>query len=115
MIIQVVDDEFDIANVIQLYLQQIGFNAVGFTDSSMAFEHFKINCTNCMLSIAAHILPLPPLVDHHYLLKLKVLFANKIETLHILAFFLPCDRRLDSVCLYIQVRWVQKILKVIAI
>jgi DNA-binding response OmpR family regulator len=52
MIIQIVDDEFDIVNVIKLYLQQIGFNAVGFTDSSLAFEHFRINCNDCMLVIS---------------------------------------------------------------
>jgi DNA-binding response OmpR family regulator len=52
MIIQVVDDEFDLVNLIKLYLQEIGFNAVGFTDSSLALEHFRINCKNCMLVIS---------------------------------------------------------------
>jgi DNA-binding NtrC family response regulator len=50
--IQVVDDEFDIVNIIKLYLQGIGFNVFGFTDSSLAFEHFQINCKNYILVIS---------------------------------------------------------------
>ena len=45
-LIQVVDDEFDIVNIIKLYLHGIGFNVFGFIDSSLAFEHFRINCKN---------------------------------------------------------------------
>lgn len=52
MMIQVVDDEFDIVNIIKLYLQGIGFNVFGFTDSSLAFEHFQINCKNYILVIS---------------------------------------------------------------
>ena len=52
MIIQVVDDEFDLVNLIKLYLREIGLNAVGFTDSSLAFEHFRINSKYCMLVIS---------------------------------------------------------------
>ena len=52
MIIQVVDDEFDIVNLIKLCLQEIGLNVVGFTDSSLAFEHFRINSKDCMLVIS---------------------------------------------------------------
>ena len=50
--IQVVDDEFDIVNIIKLYLQGIGFNVFGFIDSSLAFEHFRINCKNYTLVIS---------------------------------------------------------------
>jgi DNA-binding NtrC family response regulator len=52
MMIQVVDDEFDIVNIIKLYLQGIGYNAFGFMDSSLAFEHFRINCKNYTLVIS---------------------------------------------------------------
>src|SRR5918911_1337726 len=52
MMIQVVDDEFDIVNIIKLYLQGIGFNVFGFTDSSLAFEHFRINCKDYILVIS---------------------------------------------------------------
>ena len=50
--IQVVDDEFDIVNIIKLYLRGIGFNVFGFIDSSLAFEHFRINCKNYTLVIS---------------------------------------------------------------
>ena len=36
--IQVVDDEFDIVNVIKLYLQERGLNVFGFTDPFLALE-----------------------------------------------------------------------------
>jgi|ERR687883_569640 DNA-binding NtrC family response regulator len=49
--IQVVDDEFDIVNVIKLYLQGKGLNVFGFTDPLLALEHFRINCKNYMLII----------------------------------------------------------------
>jgi two-component system, cell cycle response regulator CpdR len=52
MIIQVVDDEFDIVNIIKLYLQGIGLNALGFTDPLLALEHFRINCNDCILVIS---------------------------------------------------------------
>src|ERR687884_2306013 len=52
MMIQVVDDEFDIVNIIKLYLQGIGFNVFGFTDSSLAFEHFQINCKDYILVVS---------------------------------------------------------------
>jgi DNA-binding NtrC family response regulator len=50
--IQVVDDEFDIVNVIRLYLQGKGLNVFGFTDPLLALEHFRINCKNYMLIIS---------------------------------------------------------------
>ncbi|MFL6318183.1 MAG: response regulator [Nitrososphaeraceae archaeon] len=52
MMIQVVDDEFDIVNIIKLYLQGIGLNALGFTDPLLALEHFRINCNDCILVIS---------------------------------------------------------------
>ena len=50
--IQVVDDEFDIVNVIKLYLQGKGLNVFGFTDPLLALEHFRINCKNYVLIIS---------------------------------------------------------------
>src|SRR5919199_3006634 len=52
MMIQVVDDEFDILNVIKLYLKQVGLNVFGFTDPLLALEHFRINCKNYILVIS---------------------------------------------------------------
>jgi DNA-binding NtrC family response regulator len=51
-LIQVVDDEFDIVNVIRIYLQGRGLNALGFTDPLLALEHFKVNCKNYSLVIS---------------------------------------------------------------
>ncbi|MFL6359682.1 MAG: response regulator [Nitrososphaeraceae archaeon] len=52
MMIQVVDDEFDILNVIKLYLQQAGLNVFGFTDPNLALEHFRINCKDYILVVS---------------------------------------------------------------
>jgi DNA-binding NtrC family response regulator len=52
MIIQVVDDEFDIVNIIKLYLKQVGMNVFGFTDPIMALEHFRINCKDYILVVS---------------------------------------------------------------
>src|ERR687885_1580664 len=52
MMIQVVDDEFDILNVIKLYLKQVGLNVFGFTDPNLALEHFRINCKDYALVIS---------------------------------------------------------------
>jgi DNA-binding NtrC family response regulator len=52
MMIQVVDDEFDILNVIKLYLQQVGLNVFGFTDPNLALEHFLINCKDYILVVS---------------------------------------------------------------
>src|ERR671939_449909 len=52
MMIQVVDDEFDIVNVIKLYLQRKGLNVFAFTDPLLALEHFRINCKSYSLIIS---------------------------------------------------------------
>ena len=41
--ILVVDDEFDIVNIIKLFLQKHGFTTYAFTDPLLALEHLKIN------------------------------------------------------------------------
>ena len=41
--ILVVDDEFDILNIIKLFLQKHGFTTYAFTDPLLALEHLKIN------------------------------------------------------------------------
>ena len=52
MIAQIVDDEFDLVNIIKLYLQGIGLNAFGFTDPLLALEHFRINWKDYALVIS---------------------------------------------------------------
>ena len=41
--ILVLDDDFDINNIIKLALQNHGYNVFGFTDPVLALEHFKSN------------------------------------------------------------------------
>jgi DNA-binding response OmpR family regulator len=50
--IQVVDDEFDLVNVIKLYLQGKGLNVFAFTDPQLTLEHFRINCKRYSLIIS---------------------------------------------------------------
>ena len=52
MMVQIVDDEFDIVNVLKLYLQQVGLNVFGFTDPNLALEHFRINCKDYILVVS---------------------------------------------------------------
>ena len=52
MMVQIVDDEFDILNVIKLYLQKAGLNVFGFTDPNLALEHFRINCKDYILVVS---------------------------------------------------------------
>jgi DNA-binding NtrC family response regulator len=57
MLIQVVDDDFDILNVIKLYLQKVGLNVFGFTDPNLALEHFRINCKDYILVVSVIRMP----------------------------------------------------------
>jgi DNA-binding NtrC family response regulator len=41
--ILVLDDDFDINNIIKLALQNHGYDVFGFTDPLLALEHFRIN------------------------------------------------------------------------
>jgi DNA-binding response OmpR family regulator len=52
MMIQVVDDDFDIVNIIKLYLQKAGLNVFGFTDPNLALEHFRINYKDYILIVS---------------------------------------------------------------
>jgi CheY-like chemotaxis protein len=46
----VVDDEFDLAFLYKQFIAGLGFHVVSFTDSLLAFEHFKQNIdTYCLL------------------------------------------------------------------
>ena len=50
--ILVLDDDFDINNIIKMSLQKQGFHVFGFTDPLLALEHFKANCDTCDLVIS---------------------------------------------------------------
>ncbi|HJT48573.1 MAG TPA: response regulator [Nitrososphaeraceae archaeon] len=50
--ILVVDDEYDIANLVKQSLQKNGTKVSVFTDPVMALEEFKNNCTTCGLILS---------------------------------------------------------------
>src|SRR5919109_3542742 len=50
--ILILDDEFDVLNIIRIGLQKSGFNAFGFTDPLLALEHLKVNAANYRLAIS---------------------------------------------------------------
>jgi DNA-binding NtrC family response regulator len=49
--ILVLDDDFDISNLLKISLMKQGYNALGFTDPLLALEHFKINHSTYSLVI----------------------------------------------------------------
>ena len=50
--ILIVDDDFDIGNLIKMALQNQGYGIFSFTDPFLALEHFKINHKICNLVIS---------------------------------------------------------------
>ena len=48
----IVDDEYDVANLIKQSLQMYGRKVSVFTDPIMALEDFKVNCTTCSLVLS---------------------------------------------------------------
>ncbi len=69
VMIQVVDDDFDILNTIKLYLQRVGLNAFGFTDPNLALEHFRINCKDYALVISD--IRMPTMNGFEFIQKIK--------------------------------------------
>jgi PleD family two-component response regulator len=52
--VMVVDDDYDIAELVKMALQRNGFeNVFGFTDPLLALEHFKLNHEDYSLVISA--------------------------------------------------------------
>jgi DNA-binding NtrC family response regulator len=49
--ILVLDDDFDISNLLKISLKKRGFSVFGFTDPILALEHFKINHSTYSLVI----------------------------------------------------------------
>jgi len=50
--ILVLDDDFDINNMLKMALQKHGYNVFGFTDPLLALEHFRINHSTYSLVIS---------------------------------------------------------------
>ena len=51
-LVLVVDDEYDIVNLIKQSLQTNGQKVSAFTDPVMALEDFKVNCKTCSLILS---------------------------------------------------------------
>ena len=49
--ILVLDDDFDISNLLKISLMKQGYSVFGFTDPLLALEHFKINHSTYSLVI----------------------------------------------------------------
>jgi DNA-binding NtrC family response regulator len=69
--ILVIDDEFDIVNSIKLWLQRHGFNAYGFTDPFLAFEHFQNNSDTIDLVLCD--IRMPKMNGYELVKKIKIL------------------------------------------
>ena len=50
--ILIVDDEFDVVTILRQWLEKQGFHVFGFTDPSLALEHFRINSKQYSLVIS---------------------------------------------------------------
>ena len=55
--VMVVDDEFDICNLLKMVLQKQGCDVFGFTDPYIALEHFRTNSKTCNLVISDFRMP----------------------------------------------------------
>jgi DNA-binding response OmpR family regulator len=81
--ILVIDDEFDIVNPIKLSLQKQGFNAYGFTDPLLAFEHFQNNSNSIDLILCD--IRMPQMNGYELVKRIKTL-QPKVRVLLMSAF-----------------------------
>jgi len=81
--ILVLDDDFDINNIIKLALQNHGYNVFGFTDPLLALEHFRINHSTYSLVLSD--LRMPVMNGFEFVRKVKKM-NPKIKVLLMTAF-----------------------------
>jgi DNA-binding NtrC family response regulator len=81
--ILIVDDEFDIVNLIKASLQKHGFDTLGFTDPLIAFEHFQNHSKDFALVISD--IRMPSMNGYELLRKIKA-ERPTIKTILISAF-----------------------------
>ncbi len=67
--ILLLDDEFDITTVLKQGLQKRGFRVFGFTDPSLALEHFQLNSKHYALVISD--LRMPGMNGYEFVKKVK--------------------------------------------
>jgi DNA-binding NtrC family response regulator len=81
--ILVLDDDFDINNMLKMALQKHGYNVFGFTDPLLALEHFRINHSTYSLVISD--LRMPVMNGFEFIKQLKKM-NPKIKVLLMTAF-----------------------------
>jgi DNA-binding NtrC family response regulator len=67
--ILIVDDEFDVVTIVRQWLEKQGFHVFGFTDPSLALEHFRINCKQYSLIISD--LRMPEINGYEFVKRVK--------------------------------------------
>jgi DNA-binding NtrC family response regulator len=67
--ILIVDDEFDVVTIVRQWLQKQGFLVFGFTDPSLALEHFQINSKQYGLVISD--LRMPEINGYEFVKRVK--------------------------------------------
>ena len=93
--LSIVDDEFDVVSLFRDALSEIdGMEVFGFTDSTLAFEHFRLNQSHYALVLSDYRIPL---INGMELLKKIKAMKPSVKTLLISAFdvnheiFTECD------------------------
>jgi len=67
--ILIVDDEFDVVTILRQWLEKQGFHVFGFTDPSLALEHFRINSKQYSLVISD--LRMPEINGYEFVKRVK--------------------------------------------
>jgi DNA-binding NtrC family response regulator len=93
--LSIVDDEFDVVSLFRDALSEIdGMEVFGFTDSTLAFEHFRLNQSHYALVLSDYRIPV---INGMELLKKIKAMKPSVKTLLISAFdvnheiFTECD------------------------
>lgn len=93
--LSIVDDEFDVVSLFRDALSEIdGMEVFGFTDSTLAFEHFRLNQSHYALVLTDYRIPV---INGMELLKKIKAMKPSVKTLLISAFdvnheiFTECD------------------------
>ena len=93
--LSIVDDEFDVVSLFRDALSEIdGMEVFGFTDSTLAFEHFRMNQSHYTLVLSDYRIPV---INGMELLKKIKAVKPSVKTLLISAFdvnheiFTECD------------------------
>src|SRR5919106_1457642 len=103
--ILVLDDDFDINNLLKISLKRQGYNVFGFTDPLLALEHFKINHSTYSLVISD--LRMPVMSGFEFLHNIK-LMKPKINVLLMSAFDMKGDSKFTKYSNYVIDGFIQK-------